>query len=385
MWRKFALGIHTSLTFLLLSICTTAASAQTWISAVTASTTTNQATVRWVTAVPADSQIKWGKTSGYGSRNGKDPLLVTAHAMTIGGLSAGVTYHFRVMSTDATGAMVTSMDYSFLTASGAIAVSVTPTTATVSSGATQQFTANVTNCADKSVTWSSTAGTVSGSGLFNAPTVTVDTTATVTATSISDPTKSASATVTVKAPVPALSVAPVSLSFSAQQGGSDPASQTLDVRNTGGGTLTFSASTDAAWLRVSPASGNAPAPLQITAGVAGLLPGTYTGHITVSAPGASGSPKTINVSFSVTAPPISHSVDLKWNASTTSNVVSYSAYRATSSGGPYELLASAITGLSYTDRTVIAGTKYYYVVTAVDDSGLESAFSSEAVATVPTP
>jgi hypothetical protein len=226
---------------------------------------------------------------------------------------------------------------------------------------------------------------VNANGLFTAPNVTADTTVTVKATSVTDPTKSASATVIVKAPAPALSVTPPSLSFSAQQGGSDPAWQTVDVRNTGGGTLTFSASTDAAWLRVSPASGNAPATLQVNAAIAGLVPGTYTGHVTVTAPGASGSPKTISVSFSVTSPPIAHSVDLNWNASTSSNVVSYSAYRGTSNGGPYELLASAITGLRYTDRTVVAGMKYYYVVTAVDDSGLESAFSSEAVATVPSP
>ncbi|HEX3321670.1 MAG TPA: hypothetical protein VHR84_13270 [Terriglobales bacterium] len=385
MWHKFVFLTHISLLFLLFAIFTSEAGAQTWISSVSATTTTNQAIVRWITAVPADSQIKWGKTTGYGSRNGRDPLLLTTHAMTISGLSAGMTYHFRVMSTDASGAMVTSMDYSFGTASGVIAVSVTPFTATISSGGTQQFTASVTNCADKSVTWSSTTGSVNANGLFTAPNVTADTTVTVKATSVTDPTKSASATVIVKAPAPALSVTPPSLSFSAQQGGSDPAWQTVDVRNTGGGTLTFSASTDAAWLRVSPASGNAPATLQVNAAIAGLVPGTYTGHVTVTAPGASGSPKTISVSFSVTSPPIAHSVDLNWNASTSSNVVSYSAYRGTSNGGPYELLASAITGLRYTDRTVVAGMKYYYVVTAVDDSGLESAFSSEAVATVPSP
>jgi hypothetical protein len=337
MWHKFVFLTHISLLFLLFAIFTSEAGAQTWISSVSATTTTNQAIVRWITAVPADSQIKWGKTTGYGSRNGRDPLLLTTHAMTISGLSAGMTYHFRVMSTDASGAMVTSMDYSFGTASGVIAVSVTPFTATISSGGTQQFTASVTNCADKSVTWSSTTGSVNANGLFTAPNVTADTTVTVKATSVTDPTKSASATVIVKAPAPALSVTPPSLSFSAQQGGSDPAWQTVDVRNTGGGTLTFSASTDAAWLRVSPASGNAPATLQVNAAIAGLVPGTYTGHVTVTAPGASGSPKTISVSFSVTSPPIAHSVDLNWNASTSSNVVSYSAYRGTSNGGPYEL------------------------------------------------
>ena len=82
---------------------------------------------------------------------------------------------------------------------------------------------------------------------------------------------------------------------------------------------------------------------------------------------------------------MAHSVDLNWNASTSSSVVSYSAYRSQTSGGPYELLASAISGLSYTDRTVISGVKYYYVVTGVSDTGQESGYSGEAAATVPTP
>lgn len=389
MWRKYFSAFYVSLVlvflFAILSEAGAQSGAQTWISAVSASTTTSQATIRWTTAVPADSQVKFGKSTGYGSRNGRDPLLVTAHAMTIGGLAAATEYHFRVMSTDATGAMVTSMDYSFTTASGVVAIAVNPITATVSSGGSQQFTASVTNCADQSVTWSATAGSVSASGLFTAPVVSSDTTVTVKATSVGDATKSASATVTVKAPAPALSASPASLAFSAQQGGSNPAWQNVNVSNTGGGTITFSATTNAAWLAVSPASGTAPRTLQVSASVVGLAPGTYTGNVTLSASGAAGSPKTIAVTFTVTAAPVAHSVDLSWNASTGSSVVSYSAYRSQTSGGPYELLASAITGLSYTDRTVISGVKYYYVVTALSDTGQESGYSTEAAATVPTP
>jgi fibronectin type 3 domain-containing protein len=44
-----------------------------------------------------------------------------------------------------------------------------------------------------------------------------------------------------------------------------------------------------------------------------------------------------------------------------------------------------ISGLAYTDLAVQAGTTYYYVVTASDDHGEESANSVEAVATVPSP
>jgi fibronectin type 3 domain-containing protein len=78
-------------------------------------------------------------------------------------------------------------------------------------------------------------------------------------------------------------------------------------------------------------------------------------------------------------------VDLSWNASSSSNIVSYSAYRATAAGGPYELISSAITGLTYTDTTVVPGTTYYYVVTAINDVTQESPYSVEAKAIVPNP
>jgi len=64
-------------------------------------------------------------------------------------------------------------------------------------------------------------------------------------------------------------------------------------------------------------------------------------------------------------------------------VVSYSAYRSTTQGGPYILVASAMTGLSYTDTTVQSGLTYYYVVTAFDDRAQESVYSNDAKAVVP--
>jgi hypothetical protein len=76
----------------------------------------------------------------------------------------------------------------------------------------------------------------------------------------------------------------------------------------------------------------------------------------------------------------SGSVTLGWSASKSTSVVSYNVYRGTASGGPYNRIASAVSTTSYTD-TVASGTTYYYVVTAVDGSGSESAFSNEAFAT----
>ena len=111
-------------------------------------------------------------------------------------------------------------------------------------------------------------------------------------------------TLTVGAPAPpVLAVTPASLAFSATVGGAAPAARALSVANTGGGTLAFSASDDAPWLSVAPGSGTAPRSLDVTVSPAGLAAGTYTGAVTIAAAGVSGSPKTVPVTFTVSAAP----------------------------------------------------------------------------------
>lgn len=81
-----------------------------------------------------------------------------------------------------------------------IAVTISPSAVSVPSNGTQQFTATVTGTTGSqstAVTWTTTAGTISSSGLLSLQGVSEGATVTVTATSVADPTKSASATVTV--------------------------------------------------------------------------------------------------------------------------------------------------------------------------------------------
>ena len=76
-------------------------------------------------------------------------------------------------------------------------------------------------------------------------------------------------------------------------------------------------------------------------------------------------------------------MDISWTAST-STVTGYNTYSSTVSGGPYtKLNSSEDTSTSYTDSTVQAGKTYFYVVTSVDSSNVESAYSSEISATIP--
>ena len=82
-----------------------------------------------------------------------------------------------------------------------------------------------------------------------------------------------------------------------------------------------------------------------------------------------------------------HIVDLNWNPSTSTNVTGYNVYRGSTSGGPYSQINNGglVASTLYTDATVASGQTYYYVVTAMDSSGIESAYSNSTQAVVPSP
>ena len=103
---------------------------------------------------------------------------------------------------------------------------------------------------------------------------------------------------------PVLDVSPASLSFSGVAGGPNPASQSLSIANSGGGTLNWTATVAAGapWLNVSPASGEAPSALSVSGDSVGWAPGTYTGSIEIEAEGATGSPVAVEVTLTVGAP-----------------------------------------------------------------------------------
>jgi hypothetical protein len=122
---------------------------------------------------------------------------------------------------------------------------------------------------------------------------------------------------------------------------------------------------------------------------------TTTGSYSASAPLSSSGPWIMQmVAFRpssgtstpppVSPPPTAHTVALTWNASTSSNVVSYRVYRSTGTSTSYTQIATGIVTLAYTDSNVSSGTTYSYVVTAVDSNGNESSYSTGATATIPS-
>jgi uncharacterized protein (TIGR03437 family) len=101
-----------------------------------------------------------------------------------------------------------------------------------------------------------------------------------------------------------IAVSPATLAFNYTTGGSVPAAASVQITNSGSGTLAWTATASAAWLTVAPASGTAPSALSVSLSPAGLSPNTYTGNVLISASGASNTPFSIAVTLTVTqAPP----------------------------------------------------------------------------------
>ncbi|HEY4979432.1 MAG TPA: fibronectin type III domain-containing protein, partial [Candidatus Acidoferrum sp.] len=83
------------------------------------------------------------------------------------------------------------------------------------------------------------------------------------------------------------------------------------------------------------------------------------------------------------AAPVTHSISLSWQPST-SSVVGYYVYEGSQSGGPYTRMNSTpcpVTTFSATN--VVSGDIYYFTTTAVDSTVVESAYSNQVTALVP--
>jgi hypothetical protein len=80
-----------------------------------------------------------------------------------------------------------------------------------------------------------------------------------------------------------------------------PAPQQVRIRNTGSGSLRWTASPAAPWLRVTPRAGSGPAVLMVEVDRAGLAPGRHQGRVTIDAGDADDSPVSITITVEVNA------------------------------------------------------------------------------------
>jgi uncharacterized protein (TIGR03437 family) len=105
-----------------------------------------------------------------------------------------------------------------------------------------------------------------------------------------------------------LSVSPNTLTFTQTSGGSAPAAQSVNVTSTPGAlnyTVAVNSNSSVSWLSATPLSGTTPGQISVSVDGSKLSAGTYTGTVTVTAPGAAGSPAPIQVTFTVTPGTIS--------------------------------------------------------------------------------
>lgn len=209
---------------------------------------TQQFTVT-VTGAP-NNQVYWyvngGSANGTISSSGlyKAPAVAPASPVTVRATLAVNSERSGTATVTVTGAAQT------------VAVSLSPTSVSVPTNATQQFAATVTGTANTAVTWqvnnvtggNATVGTINGSGLYTAPAAVPAGAVTVTTISQADSTKSASANVTVTPPaVPVvISISPTTASlginatqqFTATVTGIANTAVTWQVNNTTGGSST---------------------------------------------------------------------------------------------------------------------------------------------------
>jgi Bacterial Ig-like domain (group 2) len=142
-----------------------------------------------------NKSIAWSASSGTISSAGVFTAAATPGAATITVTSLADPTKTATATVNVTAPSVSS-------------IAISPTTASIQTGANQQFSAAVQGTVtNKAVTWSTSGGSITSAGLLTAPASGGK--VTVTATSVADSTKTASASVTVTAPtVTSISVTP---------------------------------------------------------------------------------------------------------------------------------------------------------------------------------
>jgi hypothetical protein len=360
-----------------------------------------------ITGQPTNQTVTAGQTASFSiSANGTGPLSyqwrkngtnITGATSTSYTTPATTTAdsgaQFSVRVTNPAGNVISNSATLTVTAAP-VAPSITaqPANRTVTAGQTASFSVSANGTAPLSYQWRKNGVNIGGatSANYTTPaTTTADSGAqfsVVVSNSIGNATSN-NATLTVNAATFVLNANPSSLSFGSVLIGNNI---TLPVTftNAGNSNVTvsgvslsgpgFTANGVSSGLILNPGQ---TATLNVTFTPAGA--GGAAGSVTVSS-NASNSPATINLS-GTGVQPVQHTVTLSWNAST-STVTGYNIYRGTVSGGPYTKLNSSVNvPTSYADSTVQSGQTYRYVVTAVDSSSVESNYSNEATAVVPSP
>ncbi len=183
-----------------------------------------------------------------------------------------------------------------------------------------------------------------------------------------------------------INLSPSTLTFTATQGAANPAAQTLSLRNSGGGTLTWSVTDNQAWLSVSPASGTATTEtdsITVSINTKDLVANTFTASVTITATGAANTPQTIPVTLTLN-PPATSSATLHWDPNSEQDLAFYRVYMSNTSGVYGGAIATIPAGtVTYQVTNLPVTNTYWFTVTAVNTQGNESTYSNEVSKSIP--
>jgi len=301
---------------------------------------------------------------------------------------------FAVTVNNSTGS-VTSNAATLTVTAAPVAPSITaqPANKSVTAGQTATFTVTATGTGTLTYQWNKNGAAISSatSASYTTPAASASDNGarfTVTVTNSTGSATSNPATLTVGAATFLLNDSTTSLNFASVSVGSNR-SLGVTFTNAGNSNVTVSnvSIAGAGFAASGVSTGQILTPGQTASLNVSFTPASaasVNGSVTVAS-NATNSPATITLSGAGVLAAASHSATLNWVAST-STVAGYNVYRSDVSGGAYaKLNAQLITSTQYPDSTVLAGQSYFYVVTSADSSGVESVFSNEASAVIPTP
>jgi hypothetical protein len=209
-----------------------------------------------------------------------------------------VSSNSSVKVTAVDGAIQANASVTIVPAATSVSVSLSPTSANVQVGRSQQFTATVSGTTNTAVNWlaggiprgNSSVGTISSTGLYTAPSSVPTSLVTVTAQSAANSTSSANATVTIL-PAPT----PVSVSIS-------PTSASVHVNQSQQFTATISGTTNTAvnWLVGGIAGGNSSVGTISSTGLYAAPSSVPANPVTVTAQSAFASTSSANATVTIT-------------------------------------------------------------------------------------
>ena len=189
---------------------------------------------------------------------------------------------------------------------------------------------------------------------------------------------------------PILGINPNTLSFSATD-----TQKTIQVTNSGSGTLNWSVASDQNWLTTSPVQGTNSSVVNVNVNKSNLSAGNYSGALTFISNGGNAQ---ADISIVVPAPQppdavtlltptniSANSLRLNWTASSASDFASYKIYQSTSSNvSESSTLVATVTNSGTTNYTVtgLAGSStYYYRVYVVNSKGVSAGSNTISAST----